>query len=233
MSAIKTPFRLLFFGSSCCGKSYLAAQAILNANRCFDIPPKKIIYYAKHLDSIPKQIKHLVEGRIGFPDEEVFANPGKESLWIVMDDLQDIAMGSSVLAEAFRSSRHRNVSILLLLHNLFAQKKESREITLNATGLFLLKTCRDLSSINHLSYQLNPDKPKKLSSIYFSNVKRAFQYIYVDLNILCPDSLRYRSDIFNPLFITVFLDKDQLQELQNNGRENSESSEILSLMQPI
>lgn len=233
MAVIRTPFRFLFFGSSCCGKSSLASQAILNSERCFDKPPKKIIYYAKHLDSVPKQIRHLVEARTDFPDEEIFANPTKESLWIVLDDLQETAMGSSVVAEAFRSSRHRNVSILLLIHNIFSGKKESREITLNATGLFLLKTCRDLNPIKVLSYQLNPEKPKKLSSIYFAHVKKPFQYIFVDLDILTPDILRYRSNIFNTLFITLYVEKEDLQELESNGRETIEDTEVLSIMHPL
>lgn len=211
----KCPFRFLIYSNSGGGKSTLVSELIKNRNKCMIDPPKRILYFAKFITSVPQSIQNQVEFRSGLPTEHDLENDSNDGLLIVLDDLQHIIFESPIIALLFQQSRHRNISICLLTQNLFPKGKVNRDISLNCTGIFLLKTVRDISSIRTLSYQLNPLNPTKLSEIYINFINKPFKYIFINLCVDSPDIFRYTSDLFSDdNTCEVFLDESQITQLK-------------------
>jgi hypothetical protein len=66
------------------------------------------------------------------------------------------------IAELFiKGSYHRNLSIILIVQNIFHQGKEMRNISLNAHYIVLFKSPRDKQDISMLARQINPGKVQK------------------------------------------------------------------------
>lgn len=213
---IKFPdkFRFLVVGASNCGKSSLVANLIKNRNRCFDVQPKSIQYFCRYKAGVNKSILSEVEIFTKFPEPTDFLNESGGSKWIIIDDYGDLALNSQLISTVFKTCRHQNINIILLLHTLFSNKREAREISLNSTGIFLLRSCRDILSVKNLSYQLDPFRSDFLTNIYCKYVTRPYQYIFVDLDVRSHPLLRYRTNIFNQLAIEIFIDEEDMQELQ-------------------
>ena len=84
---------------------------------------------------------------------------------IIIDDLQSSALNNGFIANLFsREAHHRNLSVFLILQNLFHQGKYSRYISLNTHYFILFKNQRDINQIKVLGNQLGIGK--KLHQAY-------------------------------------------------------------------
>lgn len=190
-------------------------------------PPEKILYFAKFITSVPESIRDEVEFRAGLPTEQDLENDSNGGLWVILDDLQHLIFDSPIIALLFQQSRHRNISICLLSQNLFPHGKVQRDISLNCTGLFLLKTVRDISSVRTLSYQLNALFPSKLSEIYINFINKPFKYVFVNLCVDSPDIFQYTSELFSKdNTCEVFLDESQISKLRRHESQEGFNTSI-------
>lgn len=222
---IPNQFRFLIVGSSNSGKSSLCARLIKHREKCFDVQPKRIAYYCRFKAGVHKSIRNEVEIYQHFPTEDDFLNESGEPLLIILDDFGDQALSSHYISTAFKTARHNNVSLIMLLHTLFSNKKESREISLNSTGLFLMKSCRDMLSVKNLSYQLDPVNPNILTAIYSKYVTKPFEYVFVDLDVRTHNLLRFRTKLFNANSVQVFINDEATKSLP---QEQLSSSQLYS-----
>ena len=68
----------------------------------------------------------------------------------MIDDMQASALNNICIANLFsRESHHRNISVILILQNLFHQGKYCRDISLNTHYFFLFKNPRDIHKLNY------------------------------------------------------------------------------------
>lgn len=199
MSVLKInwPFRMLCSGVSSSGKSTFTAQLILRSASCIDPPPEKVLYFAKHISSVPQSIKNHIQFIVGLPTEKHFENPLNQRVLMVFDDLQDEAFKSDIIISAFQRSRHLNISLILLTQNLFPRHPRARDISLNCNIIVIFFNPRDGSSIGRLGQQITPLNPQILSKIYFTYVNSAYKYIFIDLSPETDEVLRFRSSIFD------------------------------------
>ena len=77
----------------------------------------------------------------GLPETDGNAQ-GDPSL-IVLDDLLNEVYSKDVCDLFTKGSHYRNISVLLLMQNIFHQGTNCRDISLNAKYLLLLKNVRD------------------------------------------------------------------------------------------
>jgi len=123
---------------------------------------------------------------------------------IVIDDLMTEACSNIKILELFtKKAHHENVSVILIIQNLFAVAKYTRTITQNAQYLVFFKNPRDNSVISTLGRQMYPHNSKFLSLAYREATKKPHGYLYLDLCQSTPEHLRVRSDIFeiiNPVY---------------------------------
>ena len=133
-------------------------------------------------------------------------NSIESNSWLIIDDLaESIEQFSQEMLQLFTvRSHHENISITLVLHNLFYQRKCMQTLALNCTIYIIYRVVRDSSSLITLNKQIYPGAPKFLLSAYTQATSKPYGYILLDLNQSTPEDLRVVTDIFDNE-ITVYL----------------------------
>src|ERR1700759_1948291 len=82
---------------------------------------------------------------------------------LVLDDCMDLVSKSEYISSLFcRVSHHRNLTVILLLQNLFYKGPFMRTINLNPRAMVLFNNPRDSSRTSVLSRQLGGNKKNPL-----------------------------------------------------------------------
>ena len=152
----------------------------------FKVEPERIYYfYTVWQPSSEKISNKNVTFLQGLPDSETIQSISNDNHnLIVLDDMQIKAMNDPYIANLFsRESHHRNLTVILLLQNLFHQGKYGRDISLNSHYFILFKNIRDTNQIKVLGNQLGIKK--KLENAYKDVIQESYSYLVLDL---CPSS---------------------------------------------
>ena len=193
----KNPFTSIVCGPTGSGKSTFVMKLLKNINQMFSEKIKKIYYFYNNWQkNYEQQTDVNIEFRQGLPSEEDLNQfPKSEHSLVVIDDLQIPALNNIFIANLFgRESHHRNVSVILILQNLFHQGKYCRDISLNTHYFILFKNPRDTQQIRLLGRQLGIQK--KLVSAYMDATETPFGYLLIDLSPGSNDSYMLKSRIF-------------------------------------
>lgn len=126
---------------------------------------------------------------------------------IVLDDVAAEAGACKDIATMFSAGmHHKNITVIMILHNLYMQAKFMREIMLNASYLVLYRNVRDSNQIRCLESQTGI---KGLLKAYHRVTKEKYCPLLVDLLPYTPDFARLRSNLFDQHQF-VYLDDDKL-----------------------
>ena len=109
----------------------------------------------------------------GIPEdiEERF-NPKEENL-LIIDDVMTQCQNDERMTRLFSvGSSHKNLSVIFIVHNLFHQGKEMRNISLNTHYIILFKTPRDSQQISTLARQMYPGNSQFLIEAYQDVTKK-------------------------------------------------------------
>lgn len=153
-------------------------------------------------NAVPKNLKIPVKYLDKIPDE--FENNSNKPCVVVIDDLM-FEIGNKSLANLLtRGSHHQNISVIFITQNLFQQGKYARTISLNLTHLCIKNNPRDRLQFSHLARRLYPENSKELVRIYKEITEEPYSYLFIDLTQSTHNLFRFRTDIFNPNYTTVF-----------------------------
>lgn len=205
---LETSFTLILCGPSSSGKTSWTCQLLNNLDYMVDKPIDKIIWcYAEEgsLRAVSKNLKQGLNIKYvkGIPDD--FDNPDNKEILIVIDDLM-MEGSSKQIAELFtKGSHHKNLNIILILQNMFFQSKYSRSISLNAKYMCIFKSPRDGSQFRYLANQIFPEASKSLYNVYKTITdEHPYAYLFIDLSQKIHNLLRFRTNIFNKDYSTVY-----------------------------
>ena len=126
----KSPFTMNIIGPSKCGKTSLVSDLLENNKTIINPAPKKIIYcyslYQTLFEYLKEKIQNI-EFIKGLPniDEIRFC------LLILHDLGQDCIDNKDIVLLFTVGSHHRNISVILLTHNIFEKGRYTRTISLN------------------------------------------------------------------------------------------------------
>lgn len=124
---------------------------------------------------------------------------------IIIDDLYQEANKEGDFNNLFtKISRHGEVTVIFITQNLFHQGGQHRTRNLNVQYLVLFKNPRDQTVIDFVSRQAFPNNKKFLIDAFHDATKGAHGYLFLDFTQTCSDEIRVRTDIFNPLGVTVY-----------------------------
>lgn len=197
--------RLIISGCSGSGKSSLVFNLLEKFSHKFE----KILISGGDQSFYEKLPNHILT-KVEFFEELI--NPFKyitrDGLQVcyLIDDLQDSAFKSPNISKAFRTGRHFNLSLILLSQSIFVRQPYFRDISLNVTGIILLKS-RDLNSVEILLRQIyGKVGGKNAVSAYKKAMMMSYGHILFDLKITTPIELIVRSNILNTQypFIVVY-----------------------------
>lgn len=203
MIKFRTPFKISVSGPSGCGKSTLCVDLLNNLDSMVDNKFHKIYWVLGDENAVPKNLNVPVEFIVGVP--EVFENPDIERpiLYILDDSMFEID-NKSVANLITRGSHHQNISVIFITQNIYHQGKYSRTMNLNFSHLLVFKNVRDTQQFGCLARQIDSSKSKDLVRVYKEITKEPHTYLLIDLTQSTHDLLRFRTDIFNPYYATVF-----------------------------
>ena len=196
--------RYLVCGGSGSGKSYLVYSLIEKFSHKFD----KILISGGNVSFYEKLSKDIL-AKIEFFNEII--NPFKYiiqdgfRILYIMDDLQDSAFKSSDISKAYRTGRHYHLNLIIIAQTIFVRQPYFRDISLNVTGIILLKS-RDLNSVEiFLRQTYGKYGSKKALSAYQKAMMRPYGHILFDLKITTPIELSVRSNILKTQFPYVIV----------------------------
>ena len=201
------PFTMLVVGPSGCGKTYFTKEMIKYRTE----PEMSRVYwfYAEWqhtYNDMPGYVR-MIPGMIESLDE--FLDKTNEPKTLVFDDMMNECLNNKLIAELFTKKRHHcNVSIILLLQNLFVQGSVMRTVHLNTEYVVLFANQRDKSQFHHFARQVEPNRSKRLVNAYMDATSTPYSHFLVDLKTHTPDALRYRSNTLSP-------DEQQVYSLGN------------------
>ena len=201
----KTPFTLNIIGPSKCGKTSLVLDLLEHNSIMMTPAPQKIIYcyslYQQLFDYLKEKVKNIEFIR-GLPNLDEISN-----CLLVLDDLgQDCIDNKDIVLLFTVGSHHRNISVILLTHNIFEKGKYMRTISLNCSYLVIFNNMRDRKQIKFLGTQLFPGETKYFEEILedaFKTQERGF--LIIDLLPKTIDELRLRTFDFKNKKVYVYL----------------------------
>ena len=183
-----------------CGKTKWVQKLLMGKEQTIKGSPENIIWcygeYQPIYSELSTHFPHLkfIEG---FPSEiNDIIDPSKRNLIILDDLMSEIGNDKRVTALFTKGSHHKNLSVILILQNLFHQSKEMRTISLNSHYLVIFRNPRDKSQINHLAKQMYPGNIKFMQQSYDDATSKPYGYLLVDLKPETPDEIRLRTKIF-------------------------------------
>ena len=86
-----------------------------------------------------------------------FGSTNGEPCLVILDNLLTDVYSKQVCELFTRGSHHRNISVILITHNLFHQGRFCRDISLNAHYIVALKNVRDKKQFMYLASQVYPE----------------------------------------------------------------------------
>ena len=196
---------IIISGPTGSGKTTFMFRLIDNKAEMFKVQPENIYYFYSIwqplFETFAGENIHFIQG---LPNEKIIQSiSNNEHNLIILDDMQINAMNDPYIANLFsRESHHRNLSVILMLQNLFHQGKYGRDISLNTHYFILFKNMRDSNQIKVLGNQLGIRT--KLENAYNDATQELFSYILLDLSPSSNSNYILRSHIFPEEYTVVY-----------------------------
>jgi hypothetical protein len=203
--AFKTPFTMNIIGPSKCGKTSLVSDLLEYNGTIMSPAPQRIIYcyslYQPPFNYLKEKVKNIVFVK-GLSNIDELSN-----CLLILDDLgQDCIDNKEIVLLIAVGSHHRNISVILLTHNIFEKGKYMRTISLNCSYLIIFNNLRDKKQIKFLGSQLFPGESNYFEEILsdaFKTQERGF--LVVDLLPETLEEFRLRTLDFknNKLYVYI------------------------------
>jgi len=201
---------MIVVGPTCSGKSHFVFELLRNKAEMIDKPPERIVYcygeWQEAFGNLEREVDGLsfVKGIDEMVNNDGFFDPSKSTL-LVIDDLAAEISGNPKASKLFTQGiHHRNVSVILILQNLYKQGTAMRDIHLNNQYLVMFKNVRDVNQVKVLARQMGLDH---LPTAYKKVTEGKYQPIVIDMKPDTPDYLRIRSHVLPGQIIRVYLPK--------------------------
>lgn len=194
----KHPKTIIVSGASNTGKSTIIFQIIRNRDELLMSENRLPVRYhlpEQHRIAVDEDIRqdNLVKFYEGLPE----FNSIHEPCIVVLDDMTS-QINESVVEAYTRHSHHRQITVVLVTHNLFHAENRNlyRTISLNTNLFFLTANVRSPQQIRTLAQQIDSGKTKNIVQAYKDAISRQFGYFVIDFSATTNARLRFRTNIF-------------------------------------
>ncbi len=192
MFIFRHPFTCLVSGPTQCGKTHFTLRVLESVEKMVEPSPARIIW-CKGEDQLLK-LPETVEVHDGL--DVIDEIDGSEPTLLILDDLMQEAGDEKQVVNLFtKGSHHRNLSVIMLMQNMFHRGKFVRTMSLNTHYMVLFKNPRDAGQIRVLAGQLFPGNTQYLVDAYKQATSRPHGYLLLDFKQDTSDKFRVVSDV--------------------------------------
>ena len=198
---LQAPFTMVLAGPSSSGKSTFLCSLLKNTLRLINTEFDYIVCFLGSSDTKLSELVPLYGSKITFveglpKDFNSYINSSKNGL-IVLDDLMSASTKDPRVAELYtKTSHHENVSVCLVLQDIFHHGKERLSVLRNTNYLVLFINPLDRSVIHALAHRIDPvNKRAVIRMILYAQTH--YRYLLLDGKQGTLPEARYRTDIFN------------------------------------
>ena len=181
------PASMMVVGPTQSGKSYFVEQ-LLSSKR-IKYPSRKttkIQWFYTQWQPLYERIQSTLGKSITFTQGLPVVNDNLEdindqvhNLW-VFDDLMEEAVQSPLISQLFTRGRHRNLSVILLLQNMFPKGKFNTNISRNALYMVLFRSPSDRKQMDIMAERTFAKDRLKFMSAYMKETEKPYGYIILD-----------------------------------------------------
>lgn len=196
------PSRFVIIGPSGSGKTNFVFDLLNNCEILFNHPFTRIVYiYGQTEPPIQKTSNGiLIETVNGLENimEIIESIKSSDNNCLVLDDLMNEIIDQKIMSDLFtKVSRHMNITVILLMQNLYPKGKYTSNISRNCNYIVLMNNPRDKSQIKTLDTQVYGKGSNFIQKCFNDATKnKPFGYLLLDFDQKTPDNLRVRSNIF-------------------------------------
>ena len=174
---------MIVAGPSRSGKTYWVINLLINKDTRIKPTPDKIVYCYAHWQQKYNELKEaipFVEWHQGLPST-AFLNDVSNAV-VILDDLMDASVNNQNMMSIFTErSHHENISVILMMQNLFHQGPKARSIQLNTQYMVLYKNPRDRQQIKTLATQMYPQKWRSFLEHFEHETSKPYGKVIIDL----------------------------------------------------
>ena len=208
---LKTPFSCIIAGAPMSGKTMFVKRLLQERHRLIDHKFDYLIWcYGQetsfiqslrdNIFNIPTTVVHDLPN-----DFSQYIKPNKRGL-IVIDDLMQTAGNSKDVTDLFCNKiQHNNLSVILLLQNIFYLGSERTTLVRCVHYLIIFKNPMDQSIPVYLAQKLMPRNKKIFLEIFDKATNKAHGYLFCDGKQDTPQEARFRTDLFDDGIQKVFV----------------------------
>jgi hypothetical protein len=117
-------------------------------------------------------------------EEKIESFDSTQNNGLILDDVMNEVGDQKIISDLFtKISRHKNITVFLLLQNLFPKGKYFVDISRNANYIVLMTNPRDISQIKTLEQQIFGKSSSFLLKSYIDAIRnKPFGYLFLDFN---------------------------------------------------
>jgi len=177
------------------GKTDLTLRLIAERERVISKKIEKVVYvFGKDQPRFHKPQYADIEFTPSFPNEEDLT----PNSMLIFDDVMtqlESNYNSYITRLVTLSVNHAEVSVIILLHNLYA--KNLRSLQLSCQYICFFRQPRDLSTISVLSKQIFPSVKGFLKDCYYFATRKRYSYLFIDIHPSQDQDKIVRTSIFS------------------------------------
>jgi len=206
---LKHPSRIIIFGPSGSGKTSLVEEILINSEILFGFNFENIIYVSGQGFPSINEVNGIEIYKMRDIDVDVIDDLNSEISNLMIFDDNIYITNDKLMSDLFtKLSHHKNVTVILMLQNLFPKTRYSRDISINSSYILLMHNPRESSQIKRLSEQI--DGTKFIYDCYKdATTNKPYSYLVLDFNQETPEHLRVRSNLFPNEMIFSYVKKEK------------------------
>ena len=206
------PSRWIIYGPSGAGKSSFVEKIMIESQSLFGITFNTILYCSGQ--SFPKF--YTVNGASIMQTSSIgseYINNLKESdnNLVIIDDNMNFASNDIIISDLFtKKTHHKNLTVVILLQNLYPKSKYMRDISINSNYIVLMRNPRELTQIKTLARQIDGRTSDFILSAYRDATKeQPYSYLLLDLCQTTPDDRRMLTNVFQQEMPVIIYQKNK------------------------
>ena len=196
---LKHPRRFIIYGPSGSGKTTFVEKLLYYMKELFGFYFDDIIYCSGQSFPEFNSIHGIKLKKLMNIDKSILdkIDSTSNNLLILDDNMHNVA-NDILISDLFtKFSHHKNISVILLVQNLFPKSKYMRDISSNSTYIVLMSNPRETLQIKTLSSQIDGANSSFILKCYNDATKnKPFTYLFLDFDQNTPDEVRVRTNIF-------------------------------------